>query len=449
MIRSRCVLMMIQKTSFSQHIVRNYSNKRPIHLVKTDETIMKDFYRLKQSQFKSNKSVDTTLILNQLDDLHKVYLDTEVSLQSVNTSKEDYYHHFYMKKWSSLARELVTQTITSLTRSNVFAGDFLTSIFSQDSEKLKQLIRPDELLIKEVFNNYFALKKIEDAEQLLLELDRFGSINLNVSILNLFLKNYQESGRMEECHSVLYNMVNNLNIYDIFSFNIAMKGYTRQDHNYLLVLQLFKDVQRLKLTPTISTYNYVFESLIHERSEQDALSFLHDNRNDVFPDATTVTILLQKYRNRLDLEGAKNTWNMFMNNYQLNPSPLNIQLMIDIASKCGDITYAIELLDTVSKEYKIQVQEQMLTSILHGYTKLNRMRDAENTLLQMEEKYNIEPDRMNYTILIDGYKRQNNSERRRYWETQMQDKFPQTKSSTSSVLAKAYGKKLTDTIQHS
>ncbi|CAG8561303.1 13066_t:CDS:2 [Acaulospora colombiana] len=159
----------------------------------------------------------------------------------------------------------------------------------------------------------------------------------------------------------LFQQMNNENIpLNVEIFNIMINGFlslNKVDE----AKKMYKMMQEKGIKPDVVTCNALIQRLIN-LNEALAFEILEDmERSNIKPDAMTLTILVEDFLARKDLEGAQKIIDSF-GEYGIEPNMITYGVIINGLIKMGDFAKAQETYNIASKIGKpgIQIESNML-----------------------------------------------------------------------------------------
>ncbi|CAN1271839.1 Pentatricopeptide repeat-containing protein At2g26790, mitochondrial [Linum perenne] len=267
------------------------------------------------------------------------------------------------------------------------------------------------------------LGDVDAATALLTEMKKKGMIPDFVNYTTL-IHGYCCGGKLNEALKLFKEMKDNGIKPDIITYNVLASGFSRSGHTEE-IKRLLDYMMDQGIEPRNDTYSVIIEGLCTAGKLKDAEAFFFDVK-DQSPDICNAMV-----NGYCSVKSVEKAFKLVKQGYTLkksscwkllssleNDSEKSVQLaemmlarnadysctlcskVIGTLSCAGEMEKAGNLFHLLSK-VGISVDLLTYTMMIHGYCKVNRLKEAIDLLDDMKKR-RVKPDVITYTVLLDG-----------------------------------------------
>lgn len=219
---------------------------------------------------------------------------------------------------------------------------------------------------------------------------------------NLLLSSLCYMGLHDLVKLVFDFMLCDCNSFDDRMINFLVSSYAQMG-KLDVAEKLLNRVQREGFRMSLDVYNSLLNVLVKKNQVEEAVCFVrtHTKALNFHPDTCTFNILIKGLCGIQDFDKAFELFNS-MECFGCSPDVVTLNTLINGLCKAKKVDKGCELLKQVESSGDLSPNVKTFTSLISGYGKLGRMKEA-STLFDKMNASEIKPNVNTFNALMDGF----------------------------------------------
>lgn len=232
-------------------------------------------------------------------------------------------------------------------------------------------------------------------------------------------------------YQIMWDVVNAMrkkSMLNVETFCIVMRNYARAKKVDEAVYT-FNVMEKYNIPPNLAAFNGLLSALCKAKNVRKAQEIFDSMKDKFVPDPKTYSILLDGWGKAPNLPKAREIFREMVGN-GCNPDIVTYGIMVDVLCKAGRVDEAVGI---INKMGPCKPTSFIYTVLMHTYGVENRIEDAVDTFLQMEQS-GTRADAAVYNALISAFCKVNKLEEAYRVLSEMEPKGVKPNSRTYNII---------------